>query len=139
MKTKHLFGILIAFLCTFSFVSCDNDDDLDFEFTPHALYQTVWKGTLTDFDYNGEIGITFETTGKGSVTCTDPQDPNFIIHDYFTYRIEGKYIYFNGPSILQDGRPWSLTKKSKNKMVLKYNLETVNPQYQSTLELTRVD
>lgn len=30
-------------------------------------------------------------------------------------------------------------KISKNKMILKYNLVDIKPQYQSTLELTRID
>lgn len=29
MKTKNLFGILILFLLTFSFISCDKDDLTD--------------------------------------------------------------------------------------------------------------
>ena len=38
MKTKNLFGILMLFLCVFSFYSCKDDDQIpQFEFTPESI------------------------------------------------------------------------------------------------------
>ena len=45
MKTKEILGILMLFLCTFSFISCDDDNEQTNELTPEALYQTSWRGT----------------------------------------------------------------------------------------------
>ena len=56
----------------------------------------------------------------------------------FTYEVKRKYIYFKN-SIILKSQPWSLIEISKNKMILKYNLVDIKPQYQSTLELTRID
>lgn len=35
----------MLFLCTFSFISCDDDNEQTNELTPEALYQTSWRGT----------------------------------------------------------------------------------------------
>lgn len=141
MRTKNLFGILMLFLLTFTHISCDKGDEKmqQFEFSPESLNQTVWKGNITDPTYNGEIGIIFETEEKGKVSCVDPQDPQYQITDNFTYSIEGKYIYFNGSTILCDNAPWILIEFTDGKMLLKCNSENINPQYHSTLELERID
>lgn len=139
MKTKNLFGILMLFLCVFSFYSCKDDDQIpQFEFTPESLNQMVWKGNIADPTYNGEVGINFETKETGVINCVDPQNPEYTMVEGFTYEVKGKYIYFKNPIILKS-QPWSLIEISKNKMILKYNLVDIKPQYQSTLELTRID
>lgn len=139
MKTKNLFGILILFLCVFSFYSCKDDDQIpQFEFTPESLNQTVWKGNIADPTYNGEVGINFETKETGVINCVDSQNPEYTMVEGFTYEVKGKYIYFKN-SIILKSQPWSLIEISKNKMILKYNLVDIKPQYQSTLELTRID
>lgn len=139
MKTKNLFGILMLFLCVFSFYSCKDDDQIpQFEFTPESLNQTVWKGNIADPTYNGEVGINFETKETGVINCVDPQNPEYTMVEGFTYEAKGKYIYFKN-SIILKSQPWSLIEISKNKMILKYNLVDIKPQYQSTLELTRID
>lgn len=139
MKTKNLFGILMLFLCVFSFYSCKDDDQIpQFEFTPESLNQTVWKGDIADPTYNGEVGINFETKETGVINCVDPQNPEYTMVEGFTYEVKGKYIYFKN-SIILKSQPWSLIEISKNKMILKYNLVDIKPQYQSTLELTRID
>ena len=140
MKTKNLFGILMLFLSTFTLISCDKEDEKmqQFEFTPESLSQTVWKGNITDPNYNGEIGLNFETKKKGKVSCVYPQDPQYHITDNFTYNIDGKYIYFDGSTILGDNVPWVLIELTDNKMLLKCNPEYINPQNQSTLELKRI-
>lgn len=139
MKTKNLFGILMLFLCVFSFYSCKDDDQIpQFEFTPESLNQTVWKGNIADPTYNGEVGINFETKETGVINCVDPQNPEYTMVEGFTYEVKGKYIYFKN-SIILKSQPWSLIEISKNKMKLKYNLVDIKPQYQSTLELTRID
>lgn len=139
MKTKNLFGILMLFLCVFSFYSCKDDDQIpQFEFTPESLNQTVWKGNIADPTYNGEVGINFETKETGVINCVDPQNPEYTMVEGFTYEVKGKYIYFKN-SIIFKSQPWSLIEISKNKMILKYNLVDIKPQYQSTLELTRID
>lgn len=136
MKTKNLFGILMLFLCVFSFYSCKDDDQIpQFEFTPESLNQTVWKGNIADPTYNGEVGINFETKETGVINCVDPQNPEYTMVEGFTYEVKGKYIYFKN-SIILKSQPWSLIEISKNKMILKYNLVDIKPQYQSTLELT---
>lgn len=139
MKTILLFGILMLFLCVFSFYSCKDDDQIpQFEFTPESLNQTVWKGNIADPTYNGEVGINFETKETGVINCVDPQNPEYTMVKGFTYEVKGKYIYFKN-SIILKSQPWSLIEISKNKMILKYNLVDIKPQYQSTLELTRID
>lgn len=139
MKTKNLFGILMLFLCVFSFYSCKDDDQIpQFEFTPESLNQTVWKGNIADPTYNGEVGINFETKETGVINCVDSQNPEYTMVEGFTYEVKGKYIYFKN-SIILKSQPWSLIEISKNKMILKYNLVDIKPQYQSTLELTRID
>lgn len=139
MKTKNLFGILMLFLCVFSFYSCKDDDQIpQFEFTPESLNQTVWKGNIADPTYNGEVGINFETKETGVINCVNPQNPEYTMVEGFTYEVKGKYIYFKN-SIILKSQPWSLIEISKNKMILKYNLVDIKPQYQSTLELTRID
>lgn len=139
MKTINLYGTLMLFLCVFSFYSCKDDDQIpQFEFTPESLNQTVWKGNIADPTYNGEVGINFETKETGVINCVDPQNPEYTMVEGFTYEVKGKYIYFKN-SIILKSQPWSLIEISKNKMILKYNLVDIKPQYQSTLELTRID
>lgn len=139
MKTINLYGTLMLFLCVFSFYSCKDDDQIpQFEFTPESLNQTVWKGNIADSTYNGEVGINFETKETGVINCVDPQNPEYTMVEGFTYEVKGKYIYFKN-SIILKSQPWSLIEISKNKMILKYNLVDIKPQYQSTLELTRID
>lgn len=140
MKTKNLFGILMLFLFTFTFISCDKDGEKmqESEFTPESLNQTVWKGNITDPTYNGEVGINFETQETGVINCIDPQNPEYTITEGFEYEIEGKYIYFKN-SIILKSQPWSLIEISNDHMILKYNLFDINPQYQSTLVLKRID
>lgn len=129
----------MLFLCVFSFYSCKDDDQIpQFEFTPESLNQTVWKGNIADPTYNGEVGINFETKETGVIKCVDPQNPEYTMVEGFTYEVKGKYIYFKN-SIILKSQPWSLIEISKNKMILKYNLVDIKPQYQSTLELTRID
>lgn len=139
MKTINLYGTLMLFLCVFSFYSCKDDDQIpQFEFTSESLNQTVWKGNIADPTYNGEVGINFETKETGVINCVDPQNPEYTMVEGFTYEVKGKYIYFKN-SIILKSQPWSLIEISKNKMILKYNLVDIKPQYQSTLELTRID
>ena len=140
MKTKNLFGILMLFLSTFTLISCDKEDDKmqQFEFTPESLSQTVWKGNITDPIYNGEIGINFETKENGKVSYVDPKDSQYQITDKFKYNIDGKYIYFNGTIILRDNAPWVLIELTDDKMLLKCNLENIDSQYHSILELKRI-
>lgn len=82
--------------------------------------------------------INFETKETGVINCVDPQNPEYTMVEGFTYEVKGKYIYFKN-SIILKSQPWSLIEISKNKMILKYNLVDIKPQYQSTLELTRID
>lgn len=140
MKTKNLFGILMLFLSTFTLISCDKEDEKmqQFEFTPESLSQTIWKGNITDPIYNGEIGINFETKENGKVSYVDPKDSQYQITDNFTYNIDGKYIYFNGTIILCDNAPWVLIELTDDKMLLKCNLENIDSQYHSILELKRI-
>ena len=70
MKTKEILGILMLFLCTFSFISCDDDNEQTNELTPEALYQTSWRGTGHCEAWavqNMGVGMQFVDTRKGKV------------------------------------------------------------------------
>ena len=70
MKTKEILGIFMLFLCTFSFISCDDDNEQTNELTPEALYQTSWRGTGHCEAWtvqNMGVGMQFVDTRKGKV------------------------------------------------------------------------
>lgn len=95
MKTKNLFGILLLFLCTFSFMSC-NDDEQTNELTPEMLYQTSWKGTGHCGAWtvqNMKVGMLFVDTQKGKVNWEGYDEIDI------TYTIEGEYITFNNNAL----------------------------------------
>lgn len=136
MKTKSLFGILMLFLSSISFVSCDKDKEDVNELTPEALYQTSWRGTghcdawvLKDRG----IGIQFIDTKKGKVNWQD--------YDEFdiTYTIEGKYITFNDIAFQLGQAPWVIKSYTKNHITLMQNEASPDKEKIATIELDRVD
>lgn len=137
MKTKSLFGILMLFLLTISFVSCDNDkEDVD-KLSPETLYQTSWRGTghcgaWTTIKDRG-IGIQFIDTQKGKVNWQDYEE--FDI----TYTIEGKYIRFNDIAFQLAGAPWVIKSYTKNHITLIQNEASPNKEEIATIELDRID
>ena len=81
----------MLFLCTFSFISCDDDNEQTNELTPEALYQTSWRGTGHCEAWtvqNMGVGMQFVDTRKGKVNWEGYDEIDI------TYTIEGKYITF---------------------------------------------
>lgn len=136
MKTKKLFGILILFLLSISFSSCDKDKEDVNELTPESLYQTSWRGTghcgVWTVKDRG-IGIQFIDTKKGKV--------NWQNYDEFdiTYTIEGKYITFNDIAFQLGRAPWVIKSYTKNHITLIQNEASPDKEKIATIELERVD
>lgn len=136
MKTKSLFGILMLFLLTISFVSCDKEkEDVD-KLSPETLYQTSWSGTghcraWTIKDRG--IGIQFIDTQKGKVNWQDYEGFNI------TYTIDGKYIRFNDTAFQLAGAPWVIKSYTKNHITLIQNEASPNKEEIATIELDRID
>lgn len=111
MKTKEILGILMLFLCTFSFISCDDDNEQTNELTPEALYQTSWRGTGHCEAWtvqNMGVGMQFVDTRKGKVNWEGYDEIDI------TYTIEGKYITFNSNALYLGGAPWIIKAIPKN-------------------------
>lgn len=134
MTTKKILGILILFLLSISFSSCDKEDVN--ELTPEALYQTSWRGTAHCGVWavkNRDIGIQFIDTKKGKVNWQD--------YDEFdiTYTIEGKYITFNDTAFQLGRAPWVIKSYIKNHITLIQNEASPDKEKIATIELYKVD
>ncbi|MCA5586456.1 hypothetical protein LA338_27180 [Parabacteroides gordonii] len=98
MKTKEILGILMLFLCTFSFISCDDDNEQTNELTPEALYQTSWRGTGHCEAWtvqNMGVGMQFVDTRKGKVNWEgyDEIDITYTIEGNISHLIAMLYIW----------------------------------------------
>lgn len=116
MKATHLFGIFLVFLCTFSFISCNDDERADkketitmlvssetstylplgaFEAIECMLFKEENQSEYTKLDF---FAIAVDMSGKSSSTC--PPSSNFfpIIS---LYRIDGVYKFTNTGSKLK--------------------------------------
>lgn len=136
MRTKSLFGILMLFLCVFSFMGCDNDDDENVVFSPETLYQTSWRGTGHCDGWSKPdrgVGIQFIDTQKGKVNWED-------FHEFdITYTIEGKYITFNNIAFQLAGAPWVVKSFTKNHLIMVQNEASPDKEKIATIELERVN
>ena len=133
MKTKEILGILMLFLCTFSFISCDDDNEQTNELTPEALYQTSWRGTGHCEAWtvqNMGVGMQFVDTRKGKV--------NWEGYD-ITYTIEGKYITFNSNALYLGGAPWIIKSYTQKHITIIQNEISPDKEKVATIELEKID
>ena len=136
MKTKEILGILMLFLCTFSFISCDDDNEQTNELTPEALYQTSWRGTGHCKAWtvqNMGIGMQFVDTQKGKVYWEGYDEIDF------TYTIEGKYITFNSNALYLGGAPWIIKSYTQKHITIIQNEISPDKEKVATIELEKID
>ena len=118
MKTKEILGILMLFLCTFSFITCDDDHEQPNELTPEALYQTSQRGTGHCAAWtvqNMEVGMQFVDTRKGKVNWEGYDEIDI------TYTIEWKYITFNSNSFYLGGAALMIKSYTQKHITIRLN------------------
>ena len=136
MKTKEILGILMLFLCTFSFISCDDDNEQTNELTPEALYQTSWRGTGHCEAWtvqNMGVGMQFVDTRKGKVYWEGYDEIDI------TYTIEGKYITFNSNALYLGGAPWIIKSYTQKHITIIQNEISPDKEKVATIELEKID
>ena len=136
MKTKEILGILMLFLCTFSFISCDDDNEQTNELTPEALYQTSWRGTGHCEAWtvqNMGVGMQFVDTRKGTVNWEGYDEIDI------TYTIEGKYITFNSNALYLGGAPWIIKSYTQKHITIIQNEISPDKEKVATIELEKID
>lgn len=136
MKTKEILGILMLFLCTFSFISCDDDNEQTNELTPEALYQTSWRGTGHCEAWtvqNMGVGMQFVDTRKGKVIWEGYDEIDI------TYTIEGKYITFNSNALYLGGAPWIIKSYTQKHITIIQNEISPDKEKVATIELEKID
>ena len=136
MKTKEILGILMLFLCTFSFISCDDDNEQTNELTPEALYQTSWRGTGHCEAWtvqNMGVGMQFVDTRKGEVNWEGYDEIDI------TYTIEGKYITFNSNALYLGGAPWIIKSYTQKHITIIQNEISPDKEKVATIELEKID
>ena len=136
MKTKEILGILMLFLCTFSFISCDDDNEQTNELTPEALYQTSWRGTGHCEAWtvqNMGVGMQFVDTRKGKVNWEGYDETDI------TYTIEGKYITFNSNALYLGGAPWIIKSYTQKHITIIQNEISPDKEKVATIELEKID
>lgn len=135
MGTKKIFGILVLFLCAFSFVGC-SDDDNEGRLTPDVLYQTSWRGVGHCEAWaspNMEVGIQFMDTQKGKVNWEGYDEVDI------TYAIENSYITFNSNALYLGGAPWVIKSYTGNYMTLVQNEASPEQDKIATIELEKIE
>lgn len=133
---KELFGMLILFLCTFSFISCNDDNEQTNELTPKALYQTSWRGTGHCKAWTVQsmgIGIQFIDIQKGKVNWEGYDEIDI------TYTMEEKYITFNSDALYLADAPWVIKYYTKNHITLIQNESSPDKEKIATIELEKID
>lgn len=136
MKTKEILGIFMLFLCTFSFISCDDDNEQTNELTPEALYQTSWRGTGHCEAWtvqNMGVGMQFIDTRKGKVNWKGYDEIDI------TYTIEGKYITFNSNALYLGGAPWIIKSYTQKHITIIQNEISPDKEKVATIELEKID
>ena len=126
MKTKEILGILMLFLCTFSFISCDDDNEQTNELTPEALYQTSWRGTGHCEAWtvqNMGVGMQFVDTRKGKV--------NWEGYD--------EIITFNSNALYLGGAPWIIKSYTQKHITIIQNEISPDKEKVATIELEKID
>lgn len=138
MEIKKILGFVMLLLCTFSFISCDDDEEQLNKLVPHELYQTSWRGTASCEAWEQVergVGIQFRDETNASISWNNSGEP---FTQNCTYSVEGKYITFY-QALLLDEAPWSVVSYNNQRMVLKQHLNSANEKYIVTLELNKVD
>lgn len=123
--------IFIAFVCLCCMlISCSKDDsEQELKFAPNELVQTVWSGCQYYYNDNDEITYTIDNFK------IDFQNESMAYYidstDYFDfdYKLVNRRLWCSSGI----SGYWTLTEKSKNRMVL----ETYTPK-KSVLILTRI-
>ena len=136
MKTKEILGILMLFLCTFSFISCDDDNEQTNELTPEALYQTSWRGTGHCEAWtvqNMGVGMLFVVFCFGKVNLEGYDESDI------TYTIEGKYITFNSNALYLGGAPWIIKSYTQKHITIIQNEISPDKEKVATIELEKID
>ena len=136
MKTKEILGILMLFLCTFSFISCNDDNEQTNELTPEALYQTSWRGTGHCEAWtvqNMGVGMQFVDTQSGKVNWESYDEIDI------TYKIEGKYIIFNSNALYLGGAPWIIKSYTQKHITIIQNEISPDKEKVATIELEKID
>ena len=136
MKTKEILGIFMLFLCTFSFISCDDDNEQTNELTPEALYQTSWRGTGHCEAWtvqNMGVGMQFVDTRKGKENRAGYDEIDI------TYTIEGKYITFNSNALYLGGAPWIIKSYTQKHITIIQNEISPDKEKVATIELEKID
>ena len=136
MKTKEILGILMLFLCTFSFISCDDDNEQIGELTPQKLYQTSWRGTGRCDAWvvpNMGVGMQFIDTQSGKVNWESYDEIDI------TYKIEGKYIIFNSNALYLGGAPWVIKSYTQKHITIIQNEISPDKEKVATIELEKID
>ena len=136
MKTKEILGIFMLFLCTFSFISCDDDNEQTNELTPEALYQTSWRGTGHCEAWtvqNMGVGMQFVDTRKVKVNWEGYDEIDI------TYTIEGKYITFNSNALYLGGAPWIIKSYTQKHITIIQNEISPDKEKVAIIELDRID
>lgn len=125
---KKIFFIFTCLCCMF--ISCSKDDsEQELKFAPNELVQTVWSGC--QYFYNDKDEITY-TIDNFRIDFQNAKMAYYIESGHysdFEYKLVSRRLWCSG------GIPgyWTLTEKSKNRMVL----ETYTPK-KSILILTRL-
>ena len=136
MKTKEILGIFMLFLCTFSFISCDDDNEQTNELTTEALYQTSWRGTGHCEAWtvqNMGVGMQFIDTRKWKVNWEGYDEIDI------TYTIEGKYITFNSNALYLGGAPWIIKSYTQKHITIIQNEISPDKEKVATIELEKID
>lgn len=126
----------MLFLCTFSFISCDDDNEQTNELTPEALYQTSWRGTGHCEAWtvqNMGVGMQFVDTRKGKVNWEGYDGIDI------TYTIEGKYITFNSNALYLGGAPWIIKSYTQKHITIIQNEISPDKEKVATIELEKID
>lgn len=135
MKTILKGVVSLVFL--FGIMCCEKGDE-ELLFTPQNLSQTSWQGTLSNTSGVSSVMINFESESSASVSVKNigNEYPDF---ERTTYRIEGKYLYFDSSLVLPRTGPWSLVKFTEKNLELKSIIVSLSPDEQYEMSLTRFD
>lgn len=101
MKITKIFGILIAFLCSFVFASCDDDKEIDYLDT--KLIKGQWQ-LVDNSDTDNPLIYRFTTEGEN--TWSWGGLTTYYLSPEETVRYEKRYTWHvSDPANEEDGRP----------------------------------
>lgn len=125
----------MLFLCTFSFISCDDDNEQTNELTPkhfirlHGVEQGIVR--LGQYKIWGRYAICRYRKGKVNWEGYDEID--------ITYTIEGKYITFNSNALYLGGAPWIIKSYTQKHITIIQNEISPDKEKVATIELEKID